>query len=342
MSQPKLKEYVFEYLTNNGYKPVMREKFVYAKGTVPVLLVAHLDTVHKDLPRKISCDKGRLSAVEGIGGDDRCGVYMIMKLIRNNKCSVLFTEDEEIGGIGAWEFCKSKYVNELGVKYIIELDRKGSDDAVFYDCDNERFTEFVTCDELGFKENWGTFTDISYICETSGIAGVNLSCGYYNAHTKVEYVEMAIMENNIKRVERLIKKPVDKVFKYIRAKTDNYWSDYYRCYGKTERKTTTTSQYSYGSGYYGDYYDYDDARGAYGGSYYGRNLSTPPKSENHVCTIEVEYQNADTKETIIAIHSASTKYEAFYEFFRTHPDVCYLDIIDWYIIDDTDDYEVIK
>ena len=61
---------------------------------------------------------------EGIGGDDRAGVYMILRILREAKCHVLFCEDEEIGGQGARKSERSSTRPE--VNYLIGLDRHGA------------------------------------------------------------------------------------------------------------------------------------------------------------------------------------------------------------------------
>ena len=147
MSQLRLKKYV-EMQLKKTYKDVtVGDGFVFAKGDFPVLLLAHLDTVHDLLPSLIVYDKEKDSmfCAEGIGGDDRCGVYMILEAIKKYNCSVLFCEDEERGGIGARKFIETDLASELISKlnYTIEFDRKGSKDAVFYDCDNEDFEKYI-------------------------------------------------------------------------------------------------------------------------------------------------------------------------------------------------------
>ncbi len=62
----------------NAYKSkaiYSKDKFILVKGVAPILLVAHLDTVHKNLVRNIctSADGNILMSPQGIGGDDRCG-----------------------------------------------------------------------------------------------------------------------------------------------------------------------------------------------------------------------------------------------------------------------------
>lgn len=218
LTQNELIRYNLLNLIQSGYKEVFQENgFVYAKGDIPVLLVAHMDTVHKLCPTIIEYrENGNiLSSPQGIGGDDRCGVYMIHEVIKELKCSVLFTEDEEIGCVGAKKFADSPYINDLNVNYMIEFDRKGSTDAVFYECNNEEFSSFIV-NNSNFIPTHGSFTDICKLMPAAKTAGVNISCGYYNAHAKDEYVNLQEMKKNIERVKQVIKTPA-KHFEYIEA-----------------------------------------------------------------------------------------------------------------------------
>lgn len=198
MTQGELKEYLVHQLREQGYEPVCKNGFLYAEGTIPVLLVAHLDTVHTHRPDIIcrSEDGRYLMSPDGIGGDDRAGVYMILLLMRECHCHILFCEDEEIGGIGAKKFAKSKLYPE--VNYIVELDRRGTNDAVFYNCDNPDFTEFIC--SFGFEENYGSFSDISVVAPHLDTAAVNISAGYFNEHRPHEMIDTYAMCENVRRL----------------------------------------------------------------------------------------------------------------------------------------------
>ena len=91
--QDKLKSALTCHLRDKGYSPISDDGFVYAAGEVPVLLVAHMDTVHKRTPDIIclSEDKSIIMSPYGIGGDDRCGITMILEIIKELRCHVLFT-----------------------------------------------------------------------------------------------------------------------------------------------------------------------------------------------------------------------------------------------------------
>ena len=77
--------------------------------------------------------------------------------------------------------------SSCGCKAIFQLDRRGSDECVFYDCDNPDFIKYV--ESFGFKEAYGSFSDISIIAPAWGVAAANLSVGYYLEHSNAEYLK---------------------------------------------------------------------------------------------------------------------------------------------------------
>ena len=298
LDQPKVNNYVTQVLNSYYSEVTVGNGYVYAQGTIPVLLVAHMDTVHKETPKKFETDDKRetLSSPQGIGGDDRNGIYAILEIIKTHKCSVLFCEDEEIGGVGAGKFIKTKLANKLKkekiFKYLIELDRQGSDDAVFYDCDNPEFTEFITKDF--WRERYGSFSDISTLAPYLECAAVNLSCGYYKAHTVNEYIVFSELDQCIKQVRRLLDRSVGiEQFKYIEA------------------------EYNYG-GYYGGYgLDYEDENGYE--DYYDPTFVIEYLSREKIGTAELSaLREAKIK--------ASSETEAIGKFMIQHQDICYRDI----------------
>lgn len=295
MSQEDLKKYAARRLKNTHREVISEDGFVYAKGTFPVLLVAHMDTVHDKLPTFIVHEQNKdvLSSPNGIGGDDRCGVYMIFRIIQKYNCSVLFCEDEEIGAVGADKFTKSIYSYGTEFNYIIEFDRKGNNDAVFYECANDDFEDFIT--KEFFQTAYGSFSDISVLAPHLGCAAVNLSCGYYNAHTKSEYVVLSEMEEVIINACKILERTTeDDKFEYIEA--PRKW----RYYGN------------------GNYV------GSYGGGWTNYEVDEDDFAENYYI-IEYVTERGDTEwyDTM-----AISKAEAIGLFCQDHPDTCYNDIID--------------
>lgn len=289
MSQKEVKTYMAEYLTSNNYKVENQDGFLYAKGDIPVLLVAHMDTVHKQLPKAVWNIDGKISSPQGIGGDDRCGIFIIMNIVKDLHCSVVLCEDEEIGGVGARKFAKSSFINQLDVNYMIEFDRMNATDAVFYSCDNEDFTNFIT-DCTGFKEAYGSFSDISIIAPASKIAAVNLSCGYYKAHTTDEYVIYNEMMDTVQVAKELICTECNK-FEYI------------------ERRQMTMWDYNYST------------------SYTSTPQRMRP-SKNLDIELEVVFMTSENEEDM-GYGCGKTKAEAWLNFFETYTDVCFEQIVDY-------------
>lgn len=194
-----------------GHTTIRKNKYILVRGEAPVMLLAHLDTVHNRSVREIckSQDRNILMSPQGIGGDDRCGVYALVTAYEKSmvKPWLLFTCDEEKGGIGANEFgdmhAKDKLPKELDdLKLLVEIDRRGKNDAVYYNCDNPEFEAYIT--GKGFQTKWGSYSDISVIAPELGVAAVNLSSGYYNAHTLYEYINRKQLDTVVRKVIEII------------------------------------------------------------------------------------------------------------------------------------------
>ena len=194
-----------------GKTLISKGNFILVRGQAPVMLVAHLDTVHEQPIRDIclSADRNILMSPQGIGGDDRCGVFALVKIFQYAQIKpwLLFCCDEEIGGLGAKKFCLAHQQLQLpkeldNLKFIIELDRKGKNDAVYYRCANTDFENYIT--GKGFKTAQGSFSDISLIAPELGVAAVNLSCGYYAAHTRHEYINRSQLDAVIHTVVDIV------------------------------------------------------------------------------------------------------------------------------------------
>lgn len=124
---------------------------------------------------------------------------------------ILFTTDEEIGGLGATSFTEEVDI-ELSkmLQFIIEIDRRGCNQAVFYDCGNKEFKDYIL--SFGLKEEHGSFSDISILSPAYDIASVNLSAGYYNEHTKQEYINLDDLQNTIDIVIKILKDESNRKF----------------------------------------------------------------------------------------------------------------------------------
>ena len=240
----------------NHWKILTGKEFVYSTGNIPVLLIAHVDTVHAKPPEKLFYDRGQgiLWSPEGLGADDRAGVIGILRLLNQGYAPhVLFTDGEECGATGAKEAVRS--LADPGVLYAIELDRRHAKDAVFYDCNNPVFTDYVT--SFGFKEASGSFSDISVICPKWRMAGVNVSCGYYNEHTRAEFLNTIELNATVTAVAQMLRALPNKRFRYYSKYAAPTTDKTVKVVHTSTPHMVVYSKY-YNNRYYASGYNYDD------------------------------------------------------------------------------------
>lgn len=196
--------------------------------------VAHLDTVisyNKNYKRPVKIKDGILFRDEEVlGADDRAGVNAIINHIDN--INFIFCLDEESGRLGSIALSKvDKFKEDCleNITFFIQLDRKGNEDVIGYThgyCDKELEDKILKVLTTHSSAR-GSYTDIDSF--TSIAQGVNISCGYYKAHTDSETLNIKefialdskIIElSNIKEELRTYKKPVSTIF-----------GNYYNAYG---------------------------------------------------------------------------------------------------------------
>jgi hypothetical protein len=204
MSDSQVMDFVHGKLSKLGYT-IKRDsdKYLWSKGDFPVCIVAHADVVEG---RKRRLKRAKNDIIFHPGADDRAGIYAILELAergakKGRKPCIIVTNYEEIGGLGAQDLASDEDFEKYDVNFFIELDRRGSNDAVYYSCDNEEFKDFIS--SFGFEERPGTFSDISILMPYKA-CGVNLSIGYYREHTKNEYLKLRVLKTNIERVDDIL------------------------------------------------------------------------------------------------------------------------------------------
>lgn len=209
--------------------PIRTSSYIFVQGDIPVMLVAHLDTVFNHEPLELFYDTSRnvLYSPFGAGFDDRAGVFAIMKiLLKSYRPSILFTRGEEMGGIGARNFANDvlKMREKPRANILIELDRRGKDDAVFYQCANQDFKNFIT--SFGFIEKQGSYSDISFLMPALNLCGVNLSVGYENEHTSAEILRVSHLNETINKVKTILSAEIP-AFEYSECAPMYDERDYY-------------------------------------------------------------------------------------------------------------------
>lgn len=165
--------------------------------------VAHLDQVHYTKAwYKIFQDGDTIFAMSktasgeylqvGTGSDDLAGVWMCLELLISQPfMKVAFFSDEEIGCLGSKK-AKKEFFDDCS--FVMQADRRGNtkDFITYTNGTSVSSTEFqnevdTLLTKYDYKKGTGSSTDVGQLTKNGiGICTVNLSCGYFNAHTDNE------------------------------------------------------------------------------------------------------------------------------------------------------------
>ena len=241
--------YVSDYLTLCGAAVNMDKKGnIYATcgqaKNYPVL-VAHADEVHDSRGKDFICPvigntihgyDLKKDQFTGIGADDKNGIYIILKMAEAGatfKAAIFISE--EVGCMGSQMADMSFFDNAL---YVIQIDRKGSDDFITDAggvelCTND-FVNACNIKKYGYKKTAGMMTDVMQLKENGlSVSACNISAGYYRPHTDDEYTNLADLQNCFDFVEYIISNVKDRYphkYVHIPYSGHNYKMDYNNTY----------------------------------------------------------------------------------------------------------------
>ena len=143
---------------------------------------------------------------DGLGADDRAGVYAAFTLFAklhgtDAQPVVILTDGEESGGSGAAEAAwKSHFLRECA--YLIELDRRGTNDSVYYNDEPQDFRKHIA--QYGFRSTIGSFSDISILAPSWSLCAVNLSVGFFDEHSRTEILHQWSLFKTISKVNQIL------------------------------------------------------------------------------------------------------------------------------------------
>lgn len=184
-------------------------------------VAAHMDQVQHRHPKDFMCMEvggdvlgysPKLHEQMGLGADDKNGIYICLECLeRFDAIKVAFFVGEETG-------CTGSSVVDLGFfkdcRFIIEPDRRGGSDLITsmycgQVCSDE-FIDAIGFKDYGYEEDTGTVTDVGALVERGvGISCLNLSCGYYGAHTDHETTCLAELGNCLDFVTHIVETCTD-------------------------------------------------------------------------------------------------------------------------------------
>lgn len=173
---------------------------------------------------------------QGLGADDKCGLWIGLKCLQKFDCLKLaFFVGEEVG-------CKGSGLADMAFfddcRFVIEPDRKGSEDLItqigWTPLCSDDFLKDIGFKKFGYKEAEGMMTDIEALKDKGlMLSCINLSCGYYRPHSNEEFVYKPALLNCLAFVEHIIKTctqvypHIDNTSYYERQ---NYYGDIYDDY----------------------------------------------------------------------------------------------------------------
>jgi hypothetical protein len=184
---------------NNGNLLIRKGK---ASGPHP-FFISHMDQVHEYVPfMQLHIDDNILSAKDGndmqcgVGGDDKCGIYLALEMLhRLNHCTAVFVKDEEIGCIGSGAVPLAWFDH---ASFILQADRNNRTFDIIRDtngmsCASDEFMNAVLAlpEAVRHSENTGSITDVGELASRGlCISMVNISSGYHNPHSHNEIVKL--------------------------------------------------------------------------------------------------------------------------------------------------------
>jgi hypothetical protein len=204
------------FLKENGYEVKGdADNWIIGKPThnpSRICLVSHIDTLRT--PGKavrLQMVQEYMVNLNGVlGADDRAGVFGICQVILHSekKPYVIFTNYEESGGKGVKKLCNANAFGDYAddVDLFIELDRQDKDQYVYYSLDCPKSVRQFA-EKYGYNENVGTYSDVADLTDTYMIPHLNLSIGYYNQHSKAEFLNVLEMYNTIYCVVDMVNDP---------------------------------------------------------------------------------------------------------------------------------------
>lgn len=227
------------------------ERFIFIEGTKEnrVVLVAHADTVqftpkqhqvHEENGCYVSKDSQGQRMI--LGADDRAGCA-ILWLLKDSGHSLLIVDGEEIGMVGSSYLTREhkdisdKLNNEH--QFMIQFDRRNAKDIKTYNVGSKEFDKYIQ-DKTGYTiPDKFSYTDIVTLCKT--LCGANISVGYYNEHTKNEFVNIAEWQNTLDVTRNLLSEELPK-FEQDKFAYSEY-EDYYNYSSYSSRRTYSRSKW---------------------------------------------------------------------------------------------------
>ncbi len=239
--EQKMRKFIKDYIKKNCGKCDVEQdgsgNLFIIKGqseTYPCL-AAHIDQIQKTRYKDFTClevdDKvfgwsPKMMEQQGLGADDKNGIWICLECLKKyDVLKVAFFVGEEAGCVGS-RACDMSFFEDC--RFIVEPDRMGSSDLITDmfcgDVCSEDFVAALDAYSFGYEHDHGSVTDVGELVSRGvGISCLNVSCGYYRAHTDREYTCLPELENCLNFVCHIIE---TCVIVYPFAMEDKYFYSY--------------------------------------------------------------------------------------------------------------------
>lgn len=269
-NEKKMRKFLRKQAYARGAASVVTDAFgnlLIVKGesdTYPCL-AAHMDQVQREHSKDFKVFEHNdvafafsANAIEqqGLGADDKNGIFICLECLEAfDAIKIAFFVGEEIGCVGSKQVDLQFFKD---CRFIIEPDRMHGYDLITSmfcgEVCSEDFIKAIDYKRYGYKPEHGSITDVGTLVERGvGISCLNLSCGYYNAHTSEEITILSELENCLDFVKDIIATCTDVYpFEHV-----GWWDyDWYGHRGGKRRKDDyDLEDYYYSSGMYDEDYD---------------------------------------------------------------------------------------
>ena len=256
-SEKRMRKFLRRRAREYGAESVETDKYgnlLIVKGeseTYPCL-AAHMDQVQHNHSKDFTVVgiggdvigwSPKCHSQQGLGADDKNGIYVCLELLRRlDAVKVAFFVGEEVGCVGSSEVDLSFFSD---CRFIIEPDRRGGNDLITSmfcgDVCSQDFIKAIGAEAYGYREEEGSITDVGTLVERGvGISCLNLSCGYYNAHSDSEITVLSELQNCLDFVEHIVLTCTEvypfeyKPYHYSRCYTYGGYGKYRYLYDQTD------------------------------------------------------------------------------------------------------------
>lgn len=182
----------------------------YHGSTSRIVLSSHLDMVKtgKDVEHVIVINdfvfatdkKGQFTS---LGADDKNGLWCIIQASKHpSHPNIVLFDDEEVGRKGSIA-CNKKWFDDKDCCVVI--DRKGDKEIIIEGMRGQYSSVLGACFK-SVNPDWKFGTGAG--CDADSIRDIidciNISCGYYNAHTVDEFTKLNELQNTLDALRRFL------------------------------------------------------------------------------------------------------------------------------------------